>query len=231
MYKSYDFKSDAFSLECSSDYIHIESCNQFSVLSSAVLNGGLRDVRHIVNLRVPKSGEFSVTPKDTLSEFCSSSGWGRNCVGMMTAASMNSLSVKEQFCDDVYIAVCITVGLSNSRCAGDVADIQNLFSGQYQNGTINIILLTDAALTPAAMTETVMTVSEAKCEAMRQFDVRSTVSGKIATGTGTDAIVVASAGRRGIVEYCGKHTLFGEVAATLTINALMDSMEWYHKRK
>jgi adenosylcobinamide amidohydrolase len=223
-------KSDLFSLEVSNDYFHIKSREKLSVLSSAVLNGGVRDTRDIVNLRVPENGGYSASPEETLRTFCISEGWGDNCVGMMTAASMKSLAVKEKIvCDDVFIAVALTLGLSNPRCAGDRGDIQEVFSEEWRNGTINIVMFTNAELTPSALAESIMIVTEAKCEAMRQADVRSPLSGKIATGTGTDSVVIAAAGIQGYVEYCGKHTLFGEVVANLTISALMDSMEWYNK--
>ena len=227
----YELKSNTFSLELSSDFFHIESSEKLLILSSAVLNGGFYKANHILNLRVPKGGGEANSPQDALIDVCLSHGWGKYCVGMMTAASMKSMAIKEKVSENTYIAICLTVGLSNTRTAGDKADIQKLFSDDYHNGTINIALITDAELTLPAMTEALMIITEAKCEAMRRRGVKSPISNRVATGTGTDSVVVAAAGKKGRIQYAGKHTLFGQIIANLVIEALFDSMKWYQDRK
>jgi len=41
-------------LEHAQNHIHVEFCTPHQVISSAILNGGLVQASHLVNLRVPK---------------------------------------------------------------------------------------------------------------------------------------------------------------------------------
>ena len=43
-----------FNIDNTPEYIHVTFDQPFRVLSSAVLNGGLVEASHIVNLKVPK---------------------------------------------------------------------------------------------------------------------------------------------------------------------------------
>ena len=77
------------------------------------------------------------------------------------------------------------------------------------------------------MIETTMIAAEAKAAALQAADVRSPVSGDVATGTGTDALAVAcpvSGGRP--IQYCGKHVLFGELLGSAVIEAVTASIAW-----
>ena len=76
-----------------------------------------------------------------------------------------------------------------------------------------------------AMVEAVQIVSEAKAAALQDLAILSGVSKQIATGTGTDAIAIVSGEGPVEVAYCGKHTLFGEMLAKLTIEAISASIE------
>ena len=92
-------------------------------------------------------------------------------------------------------------------------------------GTINIIVLTSAILTDAAMVEALMIATEAKSAALQETGVLSPVSNKIATGTGTDAIAVVSGQGPELVAYCGKHVLFGEVLGRLVTDGVKASIK------
>jgi adenosylcobinamide amidohydrolase len=118
----------------------------------------------------------------------------------------------------------VTAGISNARCAGDSADIHTFQPDANPTGTINIIISTNATMSPAAMVESVMLATEAKTVAMRKLGVKSPVSGAIATGTGTDAIVVASGFGSETIHYCGKHVIFGEMLASAVIEAITESL-------
>ncbi len=76
----------------------------------------------------------------------------------------------------------------------------------------------------AAMVESVMLATEAKTFAMRELGVKSSVSGKIATGTGTDAIAVVNGLGSETIRFCGKHVLFGEMLASVVIDAITESL-------
>ncbi|NIB38109.1 adenosylcobinamide amidohydrolase [Pseudomaricurvus alkylphenolicus] len=216
-------------------YIHLALEQPRQVLSSAVLGGGLAWADHFVNLRVnPHDYDDSdeTTPAQTLKSFCQRQGWQGNLVGMMTAASMRSMRVKQVVLQGVSLCVLLTSGMENARRAGDKADHHPVFEPVTEVGTINLAIISSALFTPAAMVEAVMIATEAKAAALQERTVLSPVSQRIATGTGTDAIAFINAvndsGHRAqpVVEYCGKHTLLGERLAVAVMEALADSMDY-----
>ena len=198
------------------------------VLSSAVLNGGLVRAAHIVNVKVEENFAGSRTsfeaPEVTLASYCERQCWRGTAVGMMTSASMDSFRQTRRDAQGVEVVAIVTAGVSNARRAGDRAEWRHVGERPGENGTINIIALTNARLTPGAMVEAVIVVTEAKSVALEQLDVRSCTSGERATGTGTDAVAVASGFGPKEVRYCGKHVLFGEMLASAVIDAVTSSL-------
>ena len=209
-------------------HLHVAFNAERTVLSSAVLAGGRVRARHIVNLRVAKSSGIPpmrcAPPAETLCTYCRQQGWKGPIVGMMTAASMDSFRRADRREQGATVTTLVTAGISNAGRAGDPAVDRLLRQAHPEAGTVNIIVVTDALLTESAMVEAVMTVTEAKAAAFQNLDVRSTVSGGTATGTGTDAVAVVSGFGPAAVAFCGKHVVFGEMLADTTIRAISDSL-------
>jgi adenosylcobinamide hydrolase len=207
------------------DHIHLDFSRPRRVLSSAVLNGGMVEADHLVNWRV--SGDPSTeTPEDSLARYCAKNGWTGTAVGMMTAASMDSFRMERETVQGVDFSVLVTSGLSNPRRAGDRAEIREMVIGNEPVGTINIVALTSAQLSEAAMVEALILVTEAKAAALQDAGIVSPVSGGIATGTGTDSHAIVSGHGPQVVRYCGKHVLFGEVLGRLVISAVAASINY-----
>ena len=227
--------SDHVYLDHTPDHIHIEFTCPHTVMSSAVLNGGIVRADHIINLRVPKhlppSMESALEPPETtLERYCDQHNWKGTTVGMMTAASMNSLRISADRVEDIEIIALVTSGLSNPLRAGDPAKCRNLEDRAGGAGTVNAILLTTACLKPAAMVEAIMIATEAKAAAFQLFDIRSRVSNKVATGTGTDAIALACRPDSYEIKYCGKHLIFGELLGRLMMETLTSTIRWELER-
>ena len=217
-------------LERHRDHMLIRLAQPCRILSSAVLNGGLVSATYLLNMRVPENKSADVgahaEPEDTLEAYARGLGLAGPVVGMMTGAHMQSIQVRTACEAGVDIAIALTSGLSNARRAGDAADARVWFKTDLPAGTINIALVTSATLPPAAMAECLMIVTEAKTAALADAGVNSPVSGRPATGTGTDATAIISGGGAA-VRYCGKHTRFGELAAQAVIAALSASIAWH----
>ena len=213
--------------ERTNDHIHLEFTTPFNTLSSAVLNGGFQEAKHIVNLKVPKESCKNEKPDDTLNNYCKQQNWQGISVGMMTAASMKSMRVRQVNVENVDIMTLVTTGLSNPRRAGDYAECQSLLSTCLKHDTINIILISTASFTHAAMVEAIMIATEAKVAAIQNLNIKSPVSNEAATGTGTDSIIIASQKKAKTgIEFCGKHTLMGELIGQLVMDAITDSIRW-----
>jgi iron complex transport system substrate-binding protein len=128
-------------------------------------------------------------------------------VGLMTAAKMQNIAVSSQ----KYVTVFATAGTSIAVTAGDKTDLrQNPFQAK-RCGTINIAVLVDGNLTDSCMVDAVKTVTEAKTVALRELDIRSRLSGDVATGTVTDSVVVACTKKGNMTKYAGTFTMLGEL--------------------
>lgn len=224
-----NYMTEGVYLEQTADHIHVRFDRPSPVISSAVLNGGAVNADHILNLsvrdQVKNGSEVWQPPEATLAEYCRNCGWSGTVVGLMTAASIDSFRLVQTTEQGVEIFVLVTAGLSNARRAGDYAEHREIGIPHHQTGTINIICMTTAVLTPAAMLEAVITATEAKAAALQNLGTKSLVSGSPATGTGTDAIAVVCGHGSTKVQYCGKHVIFGEILAKLVIEAVTSSIK------
>lgn len=215
-------------IEHTSAHVHIQLSASRPVLSSAAHNGGLIDAEHLLILKVAENFSGSKGPFEPLSEtfrnYCRQQEWAGITMGMMTSARMTSFRNVRRSRQGVEISALITAGLSNARRAGDPAEHRTFDETGRTPGTINIIILTNAILSPAAQVEAVMIATEAKTAVLQNMGATSPVTGKTATGTGTDAVAVVSGFTTPKIVFCGKHTLFGEMLASATMEALSSSL-------
>jgi adenosylcobinamide amidohydrolase len=221
-------QNNRFELIQTSEHICVGFGTEHPVLSSAVLNGGACAASNILIMKVAKNFEGTrpivKNPENTLAEYCTQLKLRGTTVAMMTSASMNSFRRVSRSLQGVEISAMVTAGISNARCAGDRAEWRTFQTDTDATGTINIIILTNATMSHAAMVESVMLAAEAKTVAMRKLGVKSLVSGAIATGTGTDAIAVVNGFGPETIRYCGKHVIFGEMLASVVIEAITESL-------
>ncbi len=218
--------------QVSADGVVLRFAEAQQSLSSAVAHGGWAQTRGFINMHLRGDCPLGETPPETvLARHAAKRGLAADAVGMMTAAAMRSLRLASVEIDGITLSVLVTAGLANARRAGDAADHPGLAAAPAVPGTINLALGTNAALTPAAMAETLATLTEAKAATLQDMGITSPVSGALATGTGTDATAVFCAVYGRSLRYTGKHTRFGEQAARLAIAALGDAIRGDARRR
>ncbi|MEM2125027.1 MAG: bifunctional adenosylcobinamide hydrolase/alpha-ribazole phosphatase CbiS [Candidatus Methanosuratincola sp.] len=178
----------------------VESSRPLKILSSAPVNGGLRVSSRIVNLKVDKN--FCEDPETHFRSWAKSFGLD-DAVCLMTAADLTKGEVVER-AGEVHVVALVTAGVSNATSVGD-----KFPSGTI--GTINTIILVDRDLTEGCMANIIVSATEAKCKALSSLDVRSTSSRESATGTSSDAILVASTGNGEALRYAGSATELGRL--------------------
>ncbi len=137
-------------------------------------------------------------------------GWeAREGTLLITGARMEHLSVQSAQAQGLKAVALVTAGAAGNamRMAADQGE-------HVEPGTINIILLTNRALSQGAMARAVITATEAKTAALQDLDVRSSYApwARQATGTGTDEVLVV-AGQGVPLESTGGHTLMGTLLA------------------
>lgn len=92
-------------------------------------------------------------------------------------------------------------------------------------GTVNIIILTNARLSHAAMARAIITVTEAKTAAFEDLMVPSSYTKGIqATGTGTDNVIIASGNSGPKVTYTGGHGRIGCLIGRAVHRAVIEAL-------
>jgi adenosylcobinamide amidohydrolase len=185
--------------------------------SSAVVGGGLGRASAIVNLHVPKNfrGEHA---DGVLEAFVARRSIPAPWVGLLTGAWTEKAEIATETIDGITAVAIVTVGLSNPASAGRTA------VAAWLPSTINTILVVDAVATPAALVNLVMTVTEAKVMVVAEAGVR-TLDGDPASGTSTDAIVIAASGRGRRCEFGGPVSDLGWAAARAARAALSKGVD------
>ena len=128
------------------------------------------------------------------------------------------VSIKNKASNNISTCAIITAGLSNPAAAGDYIPVQDF-------GTINIIVLIDADLTDSALVDAIKTITEAKTLVLHDLDIRSPYSKHFATGTTSDAVVIACTGQGVTYEYAGTATKLGYLIAHVVIKTLKIALE------
>ncbi len=149
---------------------------------------------------------------------------------------MNNASIETEKYRDLEITVACTAGVeTNSMRAGDPAAIYEL-DGKFEiiddrtfsnAGTINMMIFINCELTPAALTDCVVTATEAKAATLQELGINSRYSDSLATGTGTDQILVASSiGNGKALSDARKHTKLGELVGRTCMKAIRETLVW-----
>lgn len=193
------------SVEIGRDAVWVRSAEPLRVVSSAVVGGDLGTTRHIVNMHVP-TGYRGERPADDLRAFAGRLGIKEPFVGLMTAAWTHEAVAATEVDGGVTVTAVVTVGLGAVVSAGVSPPVP------WRAATINTMVLIDARLEPAAAVNAVITATEAKVAALGDAGI-VTADGAPATGTVTDAVVVAWTGRGRLLEYLGPGAAGGWLVA------------------
>ncbi len=150
---------------------------------------------------------------------------------LFIGADMDNISIKTEEYKNIKICACVTAGVkSNAQRIGvDKAQTVEVGEEKFENtqnmhGTVNIIILTNASLTDAAMARGLITITEAKTIAFEDLHIKSSYNPKIfASGTGADNAIIVSREQQKIT-YTGGHAKFGELMAKVTTAAVKEAI-------
>jgi len=139
---------------------------------------------------------------------------------LLTGADMDNLAVVRKSFKEIEVYALVTAGVKSNACR--MSRDQGKY---YEPGTINIILLTNMALTNRAMTRAIITATEAKTAALLDLDVRSSYTPRNyrATGTGTDNIIMVQ-GTGSEIDNAGGHTKMGELIAGAVYDGVLKAI-------
>jgi adenosylcobinamide amidohydrolase len=208
-------------IELSEKTLVVHLPETFQVLSWAPFNPGQIQTRCLFNHQL--SGNRKEDFSELFQDLKENLGLPENAVGMLTAAEVKNYSTHYLRSGSQWVQAVCTVGLDNARTAGDEADVEKT-CGLEPQGTINIILSTNALPSLSGQLEAIQVVTMAKTRALMEMEVKSQKSGALATGTGTDCIVLASSGEVK-QNYCGMHTRIGQLIGQSVYMAVKEGIE------
>jgi adenosylcobinamide hydrolase len=213
---------------CQDDTIIVHFLAPRKVLSTAVYNGGYReDLQGILNHH--SSGEnkgmtFEIY-KQEMQELIKKFGYNPALISAMgTGVPMKNAVIAKEKYKDVTVTAIVTAGIAgNSGRIGDPAHFEGFSHKEIMPapGTINIILLIDSDMNGGVMARSLVTATEAKTAALQELIIGSKYSSGLATGTGTDQmIIIANPQSEIVVQDTGKHNKIGELIGRVVKKAV-----------
>ena len=133
-----------------------------------------------------------------------------------TSSSPNKPTLKNK-----YIHRCHAKNTSDKNISG-----ANTTENEFPIGTINILLHIDANLDKGAMASALVSCAEAKAAAMQELLIPSRYSCGIATGTGTDGVIIISNAESNThLTNAGKHSKLGELIGRTVIASIKEALK------
>ena len=196
--------------------------------SSAFHNGGgQKQTKAILNVQVSREyGDRHLHEDPEAFIVCSAKkiGLQESFIGMVTAAAVKNYALVSKQDGDLGVSVVATAAddegntCSHSESAGETITVQPI------EGTINIIVVIDGNPTESCLVSSIITATEAKMAALLELDIRSRYSGDEATGTVTDAMVVAKTSRGESIVYAGPASKLGQLVGFCTKKAVKEAV-------
>lgn len=203
-------------IEVDREAVVVTARTPLQVVSSAAVGGGFGRVRAIVNLHVPKNHPCG-DPAADVARFCRGRGISGPWVGLLTSAWTEKAVLATETANGIAVLALATVGLGNPEEAGRSP------VAAWHPSTINTIVVLDADPVPEALVNLVITATECKTIALVAAGIRS-AEGTPASGTSTDAVVIAATGRGERRRFGGPVTDLGWAVARAVRSALEDGI-------
>ena len=195
--------------------------NALMTISSAFYNGGSKQVKAVLNVGVPEGyndRSLHLDPLELITSSAAKLGFTKDYLAMVTAAKIKNYSLVIQKNEDFSVSVVATAGCKHGESSGEKMDVEE------SPGTINIIVLIDGKPTESCIVASLITATEAKSAALRDFDVRSFYTGDSATGSITDSVTVASTSQGKAIIYGGPASKLGQMVGYCTRKAVSEAL-------
>ena len=228
------------------------------VLSTSGINGGQStEIDTLVNYQSMEArgdqlrfmAQITLNPQDYHRSIAEQIGIDPKSVALMgTAANIQQMEKVEKHFADLTVTAFVTAGVKgNAQRAGDPTQwYQDSTSGKVINkptaeqqasasdfktahqGTINIMLLINRELEAGAQTKVALLATEAKSAALSELVISSRSSSFLATGTGTDQLIIASPVKTNNppLPSASGHLKLGELVGSAVREAVLEALRW-----
>lgn len=227
--KQFDLMGEGVKLVLKENVLAVLSDVPLTTVSSAFHNGGgLKKTNTILNVEVPDSyGDRNLhdDPHAFVTNSAKKFGLKESFIGMVTAAAVTNFALVSGKDGELGVSVVATAAdntghtCNHAESAGEKIDIQ-----EETAGTINIIVVVDGNPTESCLVSLLITATEAKMAGLKELDIRSRYSGDEATGTITDAMVVAETNRGAPIVYGGPASQLGQLVGYCTRKAVKEAV-------
>ncbi len=197
------------------EYYLVDSEHPLRYAGTASCGGGLGRTSRILSLHVDRRLDCDV-PERFAYERARELAIPTPFVALLTGVENHRVRVARARLaspDPVSAVALVTAGGRNLSAAGRSPVWTTL-----PTGTINVLAIVDAHLPDAALLNLLTVATEAKCLALALRGVR-TPDGEPATGTSSDAVVVAATGRGPSYQYGGPVTVPGHLVGAAVLAA------------
>lgn len=184
------------------------------MISSGLAGGGIGEASWVLNAQVP-GGYARMDPLKHLGELAEEFGLEGRGVGLLTAADVGAVRQGS----DGGVEAAATVGLRVPTWAAaepglDDPELAPERLDLWRPGTINIVVAVPVALSAAALVNAVVTVTEAKTQALLE-------AGFDCSGTASDAVCVAAASSGEEEPFAGPRSVWGSRMARAVRSAVL----------
>ncbi|MFM2419238.1 MAG: hypothetical protein RL385_3961 [Pseudomonadota bacterium] len=194
-------------------FLEVDLGGPHRTLGWALHGGGFGVHRHVVWHFVRREElTLEIDAKALLVQRLSARGMG-DAVGLLTARHLPPYGYAEAEYGHCTASALATVGLGNALRIGDPP------APKPPVGTINVLVRCSVPLTDEGLLEALSLAVEARTLGIVERGYPSVVSGKVATGTGTDCVVVAAPHTPSAQAYAGKHTDVGAAIGESVLSA------------
>lgn len=199
----------------------VSSETGLTAVSSAIFNGGFKKVKAVLNVGVPEGYNdrfLHMEPLELITTSAAKLGLIKDYLAMVTAAKIQNYSLATKKADGFSVTVAATAGCKHGESSGEAMDVEET------PGTINVIVFIEGNPTDSCLIASVITATEAKSAALRDFDVRSFYTGDSATGSITDSVTVATTNIGKDIVYGGPASKLGQLVGYCTRKAVTEAL-------
>lgn len=225
--KQIDLSGNFGKLVLKDNVLAVISDIELSTVSSAIYNGGFKKAKAILNVQATSElsdRQLHANPQKFIVDSAKKLGVSNDFVGMVTAAAVEKFALASKKDGDLAVTVVATAvdtegnTCSHAETAGETIKVEEML------GTINIMVVIDGNPTESCLVSTILTATEAKTAAMWELNIKSRYSGQVATGTITDAIIVAKTNQGDPIVYGGPASKLGQLVGYCTRRAVKESI-------
>lgn len=209
---------EGVTLTRSANVLRVSSTAPLRVLGCANVGDDLALTRNIVAMTDRKWQESSES-EQLLIDWAMQAGIQEPFVGVLTTASAESCILATEVTEKWTLAALLIADFSMLCSAG-----KSMQEEGPADGSIDIILLTDASLSMGAMVNAMVTATEAKVRALVE-NRAETSEGYVATGAPTDSIIVGCLSKGERIRQAGPTTELGYLVGKVVHEGLTRAMQ------